>query len=131
MTEQLKQKMEEEIIKLPKERQGAINAFGWVKVTEEIGKKHLLTESELNDFQLETGLVLIGLVDFSSYALNIENNVGTTEEESTKIADEVFDEVFTPISKSIESFVKSKDPNWAQTVNFIISGGDYSTFIEQ
>jgi hypothetical protein len=130
MTDKLKQKMEEEIMKLPKERQGAINAFDWSKVTEEIGKRHLLTESELNDFQLETGLVLLGLIDLDSYALNIENNVGTTQEESKKMSIEVFNEIFTPISRMIESSVKIKNPNWNQRINFIISGGDYSTYIE-
>lgn len=108
MTEELKQKMEEEIIKLPKEKREAINDFDWAKKTEEIGKKHLLTEDEINDFQLETGLVLIGLVDLDLYLINIENEIGTSKDEAEKIALEVFNEVFTPISTSIEIPIKNK-----------------------
>jgi len=72
MTEKLKQIIKEEVVKLPKETRDAISAFNWGTVSEEIGKKYLLTESEVNDLQVETGLVLIGLVDGDEYALNID-----------------------------------------------------------
>ncbi|MEK7105944.1 MAG: hypothetical protein AAB895_01125, partial [Patescibacteria group bacterium] len=64
MTEKLKQTIKEEVGKLQKEAQNAINAFDWVHVTEEIGKKYSLTESQLNDFQVQTLLILIGVIDY-------------------------------------------------------------------
>ncbi|MFA5095537.1 MAG: hypothetical protein WC447_02680 [Candidatus Paceibacterota bacterium] len=135
MTEKLKQKIKEEMINLPKESQDAINAFDWGNISEEIGKKNLLTESEVNDLQVETGLVLVGLVDVDEYALNIENNVGTSKEEAEKIAEEVNKKIFSPISetirKTIEDNLKNKNLNWKQTLNFIVSGGDYSAFIKK
>jgi len=135
MTEKLKQKINEEILKLPKERQEAINVIDWGKITEEIGKKFLLTENEINNLQIETGLALVGLTDLDFYMTNIENNVGLTAGEANKITVETFDKIFTPIANKIESSIKnrlkSQKPRWNQVVNFIVSGGDYSNFIEK
>lgn len=135
MTEKLQQTIKEEIAQLPKEMQEAVNAFDWVKVAEEIGKEFLLDESEIEDFQLETFLVLIGAVDPEFYAVNIENHVGTSKDEAVKIADEAFQKIFTPISNLIEENIKknlaNKKPSPEQTLNFILSGGDYSAFLEE
>lgn len=134
MTEKLKQIIQEEVTKLPKEKQEAINALDWENIVEEISKKYLLTENEMNDFQVETLLVLIGLNDLDFYATNIENNVGTGKNEAEKIAEEVNQKIFTPIydalTKKIEGNLKNKNPNWQQTLDFIVSGGDYSAYIE-
>ena len=133
MTEKLKQKIKEEMVNLPKETQDAINTFDWGVVLEKIGKKYLLNESEINDLQVETGLVLTGLTDGNQYTLNIEDNVGTSKDEAEKIAEEVNQKIFTPIygilTKNIEENLKNKKPNWKQTLNFILSGGDYSVFM--
>ena len=80
ITEKSKKLIGEEMLSLPKEAQDAINDSDWEKISEEIGKKHLLNENEINAFQLETASFLLGLIDEDSYALNIENNVGTSAE---------------------------------------------------
>ncbi len=133
MTEKLQQTLNIEILKLPKEKQDAINSFDWVKNVEEIGRKSYLNDDEVNDLQLETGLMLIGLVDFEIYVLNIEKNIVISRTESQNIANEIVEKVFTPIAKSIEIAIKNKmksyEPKWDKRINFIISGGDYSSFI--
>ena len=135
MIEKLKQTIKEEIAQLPTEMQEAINAFNWVKVAEEIGNKNQLTEEEIEDFQLETLLVLIGAVDPEFYAVNIENHVNTTKNQAQNLAKESFQKIFTPISKTIEENIKknlkNKNPNAKQTLDFILSGGNYSAFITQ
>ncbi|OGI98127.1 hypothetical protein A3H53_03100 [Candidatus Nomurabacteria bacterium RIFCSPLOWO2_02_FULL_40_10] len=133
MTEKLQQTIQEEVIKLPKEAQEAINFLDWIKIAEEIGKKYLLNEEEINNFQLETLLVLIGVVDPEFYAINIENQVGTTKDSANKMADEAFEKIFKPIGEKIEENIKNgmknKNPGWEQTLNFILSGGNYATLI--
>jgi hypothetical protein len=135
MTEKLQQQMKEEIAKLPEVRQKAINAFDWAKMAEEIGKKNSLIEDEIANFQLETGLVLIGLATSAEYARNIENNVGVGAEEAKKISIEALEKIFIPVINRMEASVKenfgSKSQTWDQTVQFILSGGDYSTFLEK
>ncbi|MFH1201101.1 MAG: hypothetical protein V1484_02105 [bacterium] len=135
MTEKLKQIIKREMAKLPKENQEVINDFGWEQISEEIGRKFLLSDSEINIFQAETLVVLVGLEDPDYYAQNIENNVGTSKDEARKIADEVFERIFTPINdiliENIKKSDKSKNSSAEQNLDFILSGGDYSAFMEQ
>ena len=135
MTEKLQQTIKEEVAKLPKDAQDAINAFDWIKVTEEIGKKYLLTDEETNNFQVETLLVLVGLTDPQFYPVSIENQVGTTKDDAQKMSDEATEKIFIPIANAIEENLKknlkNNNLNPKQTINFILSGGDYSAFIEQ
>ncbi len=135
MTEKLKQKFNEEIKNLPKESQDAINSSRWEQITEEISKKYLLTDNELNDFQLETALMLLGLTEGDSYVLNIENNVGVGKNEAEEIAKIVAQKIFNPIyyqlSKQAEDKLINKKIGYEQTVDFILSGGDYSAFLER
>ncbi len=133
MTEKLKQTIEEEIAQLPKEGQEAIGAVDWIKITEEIGNGHSLSEEEINDFQLETLLVLIGAVDSEFYSVNIENQVGATKEEAKNIADESFQKIFVPIrnilEENIKKNMKNKNSDWKQSLDFILSGGDYLSLL--
>ncbi|MCX6752572.1 MAG: hypothetical protein NTZ87_03705 [Candidatus Nomurabacteria bacterium] len=134
MTEKLKQIIQDEIAKLPRETQEAINSLDWGSITEEIGKKYLFDESEINNLQVETLLVLVGLEDGNYYAQNIENEVGTSKEEAEKIAGEAFQKIFTPIGDLLEEKVKknlkAKNPSPEQNLDFILSGGDYSAFVK-
>jgi hypothetical protein len=132
MLKLLQQKMNEKISTLPKYNQVAINSIDWGDLSWKIGKRNLLTEDEINDLQIETGLVLLGSINFETYALNIEN-IGMSKEKSLKITKEMFDEIFKPVAEKMEAMVKDKiksqSPKWNQRVNFIISGGDYSNFV--
>ena len=135
MNEKLKQKLREEIVKLPKEHQNVINAFDWGKISEEVGNLNLLDEDEIKDLQTEVGLVLVGLEDQDLLALNIENNVGTSKIEAIKITAEVNQQIFKPMLEQLELLAKnnlnSKNQSWNQRINFIVSGGDYSSFMEK
>lgn len=134
MTEESKKRIEEEILKLPKENQEAINSINWINLTQEIGKKLLLTYEEISKLQVITGVVLVGLINQERYALEIEN-IGMTQVETQNIILEITKKIIEPIANKIESSIKTKvkikTPKWDQSVNFIISGGDYSVFLEK
>ena len=133
MTDKLKQKVIEEMVKLPKEMQEAISAHDWAKISEDIGKKYLLDEIEINNLQVETLLVLVGIEDGNYLAQNIENEVGTSKEEAEKIAEEVSQKIFNPLIQMLEEQIKKNMPtkslNWNQNVDFVLSGGDYTAFL--
>jgi len=135
MTDKLKQIVNREVTKLPKEARDAINSLDWGKITEEIGKKYLLNESEINDLHAVTLTILTGLTDVELLSKSIENEVGTSKEEAGKIADEVEEEIFTPIyntlTENIKKSMQGKTPSWRQEINFILSGGNYLVFIEE
>ena len=134
MIEKLQQTMREEISKLPRENQEAIYSVDWLNISEKIAKKYILTEQETIDFQTETGIVLLGLSDFWTYSANIED-IGISKSKSEEMSKEVFQEIFKPIADKIETSIKNRirieKIKWDQTINFIISGGDYSNFIEK
>ena len=133
MTDQLKQIIKDEMAKLPKENQIAIGALNWEKITEEIGKKFFLQEDEINTLQTETFLILIGLEEPDAYAENVEENVGTSKDQASKIVEEMAQKVFIPISdiliESIKKRVVNKNTSWMQNLDFILSGGDFSSFV--
>jgi hypothetical protein len=134
MTEKSKKLIQEEMLNLPKEAQDAINASNWEKLSEEIGKKYLINEDEIYTFQLETACFLLGLVDEDLYQKNIEDGIGTSKAEAEKISDEVFKKIFIPINdllvRNIKTSDKVKNANAEQNLNFILSGGDYSAFLD-
>lgn len=134
MTEKLKQKMTEEITKLPKDNQDAINSVEWVEITNSIGKKFLLDNDEIENLQLETGLILIGMSDLNTYTSNIEN-ILVSSIDTKKILSEIIEKIMTPIANKIELSIKNKiktvEPRWDQRIDFILSGGDYSFFVEK
>jgi hypothetical protein len=135
MNEKSKAIIKEEMLALPKEVRGVIELSNWEKISEEIGKKHLLNEDEIETLQLETACLLLGLVDENSYLTNIENEAGTSREGAKKISGEIFEKIFEPIDSAITENIKrsgkDKSQKPDQTIDFILSGGDYSNFLEE
>lgn len=135
ISEKSKNLIKEEMLNLPKEVQDAINSLDWESIAEQIGKKYLLDENEINTFQLETASFILGLVDEDLYPRNIEDEVGTSRAEAEKIAREVEEKIFKPIYdtmiENIKNSQKSKSSTAEQNLNFILSGGDYSAFVEE
>ena len=133
MTEKLHQTIREEIATLPIEKQGVINASGWEKISEEIGKSNSLDETEINNLQIQILLVLIGLELLENFPRNIEVEVELSGNEAVKIASQVQEKIFKPVVERLESLAKDKAGNATvvKNVDFITSGGDYSVFLDQ
>jgi len=135
MTDKFKQIILEKVAELPKENQEAIRNFDWAKMADEIARKYLSNESQINDVQVETFLVLVGLTDPKYFATYIENGVGTIKEYAENITKEISEKIFTPINnhiiENIKKSEKAKNPKWDQNLGFILSGGDYTNFAER
>lgn len=135
MTKELEQITEDELVKLSKEMQEAINSLDWGKLTEETGKKYSLSENQVNKLQTEVLLVLIGMEHLDFLKINILNNLKIDVDDAEKINNELNVKIFAPMASTLESLVKKKvktwNPKWEQSVNFIVSGGDYSVFLDK
>jgi hypothetical protein len=133
MTERLKQIKIEEISKLPEEVRKIINISNWEKLSEDIGIKYALSENQIDKLQTEILLVLINAEYLNDLEINIQGQLGLEEEDAKNIKKELENQIFNPISLKINDEINKnmpfKKPNWKQTVNFIVSGGDYSAFI--
>lgn len=135
MTEQLQQTIKEELIKLPIEMREAIRSSGWEEITKNVGGGYLLNEDEINNLQVEVLLVLVNAEYLSDLSINIEWRVEIDKKKAEKIAEELTEKIFTPISNKINEILKNSDKikysNWKQNINFIVSGGDYIAFLEE
>jgi len=131
---ELPQIIKEEIIKLPKQLRDAISYINWQLILEEISREYV-TEEEFDDLRTEVVLVLIGAEYPEFLAQNIEDNLGLSNNDSIQISKMVFEKIFSPIAEKLQSLVKNevstKNYSWQKTINFIVSGGDYSVFIEK
>jgi hypothetical protein len=132
---QLKENIKGEMLLLPKETQEVINSFKFREIFTEISKAHKFSDEEAKKLETETILILLGLVDSKLYAQNIENNIGTSEQAAKDIEKEISERIFNPICEKVVEKVRQNiqynKMDWKQTVNFIVSGGNYSIFIEQ
>ena len=132
MEKNFKKIMQEEIAKLSTNKQEAINSIDWETITREIGKKNLLEEEEIDRLQKETGLFLLGITDGDTYKFRLEDflvSIKTTEDITNEMLEKIFLPITTKMEVSIKNEMATKKPKWDQTVRFIISGGDYSVFL--
>ena len=130
MTEEIKQKIQEQIDLLPKDSQQAIGSFDWMKESENIAKTYNLFDEEVDDLVIEVGLLISGVSYPDEFVTNIEDEVGTTKEDAEKISDEVLEKILKPIAKKREEIIKQNIKNnpqsWDKEMKFVLSGGDYS-----
>lgn len=109
MNNNFNQKIENELKNLPEKLQLLIKSSNWEKITEEIGKKKNLTDSEINDLQIEVSLVLIGLEYPEDFSYNIESNVVLSKKDAEEISMEVENKIFSPVWDKFEEKEDIKD----------------------
>ncbi len=135
MTDKLKQIIEEEVVKMPREFQEAYTSSNWISVSEDIARKYkLYLDEEINKFQAEVFLVLSGVVQYELFSVNLENELGLSKKETEEIETEVLEKIIYPFSEKIENKLEwkidIKNSKWNQNLDFITSGGDYSAFLD-
>lgn len=134
MTEQLQKIIHDELANLPEKVQKGINSVEWVEICNKIGLKYLLTDDGINKLQTEVLLVLINMEYLDDLKLNIENHLEILKKDAENIAEDLVKQVFNPINNKIKEDIKNnlsyKNVSWNQTINFIVSGGDYTVFLE-
>jgi hypothetical protein len=94
----------EQMSKLPKAHQQAINSFDWQRKCQEIGEKHNLLEEEITGLQTEVILVLMGLSDLDTLHRYIDLEIGGTGWQEIEVF--IVDNVLSPISDIMEIIVK-------------------------
>jgi hypothetical protein len=104
MNETVEQSIKEEMAKLPKPNQQAINAFDWRRKCQEIGDRHNLLDAEISGLQAEVILVLMGLSDFTTLHRHIDDEIGGTGWQDIEAS--VVDDVISPIAEILEIIVQ-------------------------
>jgi hypothetical protein len=104
MNETVEQSIKEEMAKLPKPNQQAINAFDWRRKCQEIGDRHNLLDTEISGLQAEVILVLMGLSDFTALHRHIDDEIGGTGWQDIEAS--VVNDVISPIAEILEIIVQ-------------------------
>ncbi len=110
--EKMKQVFEEELQKLPEINRRALLSFDWLKQITEIGKSNGIIDSEIEDFQIETILVLVGMVSPNDYPNELAVRLALSPAQVESLLGEVVKKVFTPIHDYIvHGGEKKSEPN--------------------
>ncbi len=134
MTEKTKKIIKDQMNIFPKELQEAINSIAWEKISEEVGVKYLLDKEETSVLQIITGLAVVGISNVELLTDSIEEEIGMSSDEAQKISNELNEKIFDLINASLEANIKkdlkNKTITWQQNLDFVLSGGNYSVFLE-
>ncbi|MFM7089118.1 MAG: hypothetical protein ACKOW9_06355 [Candidatus Paceibacterota bacterium] len=135
MPHTLKEQFEEYIIKLPREAQEAVRTSDWEKVASDIAASHDFDQEQTLDFTIMIGLILVNVSPVENLPQKIENTFFVSKQTSEIIADEILNKIIVPtvtsVSDKIAASMESKNLDWGQNLNFILSGGDYLTALEK
>lgn len=101
MNDKLRQQFEDQLTYLPTINQEALKAFDWASELIGIGKNYGLHVDELEDLQIETMLLLVGLTSPDNYEKELIERLAISPSEAGKIIEQINDRIFTPIHNYI------------------------------
>ncbi len=138
--------IKKQIEKLPLEIRSLIANHVLENKISNIGKRNGLSEEQIGTLQVETNLIILGLVPTDEYQNELKDHLKIDSLKlDTVIADmgkeildgiqEKLNEIYNKLDeddiKEIKENMKNKNQSWNQNVNFVLSGGDYSAFAEE
>lgn len=103
MNEKIRQQFEEQLVYLPEINQRALRSFDWATELVSIGKTYGLHIDELEDLQIETMLLLVGLTSPDEYEKELIERLAISPIEAEKIIQDVNKHIFSPIHDYIVS----------------------------
>lgn len=127
MNEKLRQQFEDQLIYLPAINQEALRSFDWATELIAIGKNYGLHIDELDDLQIETMLVLVGLITAEQYPNELINRLAISPTEADKIISDINERVFIPIHDYIVSGGKKAE----QTPKTIMESAGFQITTEE
>lgn len=99
--DELQIKIEEANKKLPEDTLKAISAVNWKMILLEMKEKGIYTLEQLADLEIETELVLCGLLSPSDYPNEVQRSLGIPKSQADKLVNEINDSVFKKIREEM------------------------------
>ncbi len=138
---QIQQKIAEYYEKLPGDLQTVFSSMRWLEIVTAISSKYSLDAEQTKTLATETTLLLLCVVSISEYEGTLNEDLDLAEEIMRKILIEIDSSILVDIkpqlqetyNKNTNSLIEEKITNsgWTQNVDFILSGGDYSSFLKE
>ncbi|HPS21489.1 MAG TPA: hypothetical protein PLO44_01630 [Candidatus Paceibacterota bacterium] len=101
-------KIDEAKEKLSEETKNAINAVNWRAAILSMRERRGYSFSQLEDLEIETELLLYGLITPEEYQKKIEDSMKITKEDSTELVNQMNDLVFQKIREELVKASESK-----------------------
>ena len=138
---QLQQKIAEYFEKLPSDLQTVFSDMKWLQNINEISVKYNLSSTQTETFATETTLLLLAIIHVDEYEDILRKELGQSKETVEKIFEEIYSSFLENIQEQLEeayyenvnSLMEERviNSDWKQNINFVLSGGDYSSFLEE
>ncbi len=127
--EKFRSTLAEQMTYLPEITQKALKSFDWATQLLSIGKEYGLHIDQLEDLQLETMLVLVGIIPAESYETELETKLAISPAEAVKIIQAVNTQIFIPIHDYIVNDGDKKSTMTPETseTNVMESAGFHMT----
>lgn len=101
-------KIEKAKAELPEDTQNAINAVDWKAVVLGMREKRGYSFEQLEDLEVETELVLCGLLSPENYSKELEKRLGLQKTEVNDLVKEMNNLVFTKIKENLVKIIERK-----------------------
>lgn len=101
-------KIDEAKEKLSEETKNAISAVNWRATILSMRERRGYSFSQLEDLEIETELVLYGLITPDEYQKKLEDTMKITKEESTELVNQLNDLIFQKIRSELVKISESK-----------------------
>lgn len=88
---------QEQLKLLPEISQQALASFNWISVLLDIGKSYALQLDELEDLQVETMMLLVGLTPADKYEQELVNTLPISRTEVIKLLGDINTKILTPV----------------------------------
>jgi hypothetical protein len=112
--EQLKQKIAEYFVKLPKEAQEVFSSMTWLETLKNISSKYNLNDGQMEVLGTETTLVLLGIVHTEEYQEILEKELNLPKETLEKIMGEIDENILKTVKSQLDEVFKSNTMSLAE-----------------
>ncbi len=107
----LQSKIEETQAKLPKASLEAIGFVDWKNLLSQIGKRNKYNPEQLSDLEMETELLLSGLMNPNNYPKELEERLAITSKDAEILINEINRTIFEKIKEKLIELINIKGEN--------------------
>lgn len=127
MNQQIFQKhYTENLALLPQISQQAINSFDWVNILLDIGKSYALQLDELEDLQLETMMLIVGITPADEYEHQLSSALPLPKTDFEKLLGDINTRILEPIHDYIVNGGPVEKTIPSETADIVLMTGENS-----
>jgi hypothetical protein len=123
--------IKEKFDSLPESIQKIILSSEYEEILTEIGNQSQLSAEQIAVLERETTLVMMGLTPIKDLEIRLVRELNIDKIKGEEITKDINEKIFLKILELLEimNTPAEEKPDWQQNLDFVLSGGDYSAFV--